>query len=431
MNSARVVMAALVIAGSAELSGVNADSLGSVPGTVRQTPSATAPASTALPTGATGSISPPATLARPATPVPSPTPSPTPTPTPARAAATPAATPSPTPKPSPGEPGLGQLIGQKLIVAMSGLTPSGDLLGRVRRGEVGGVILFGGNVASAEQVIELTRTLRDAAAAGGQPPPLIAVDQEGGSIKRIRSIPPELSAVEMGETGDPALAREEGAETGAALEGLGINVDLAPVADVPASTRSFMYQQGRTFSFSAETTAVLADAFAAGLATHGVIPSLKHFPGIGLATSNTDAKVVTITASAETLASGLLPYQRAIGNHIPLIMLSNATYGAYDASNAAGWSAAIGTTLLRGQLGFTGATITDSLDGTASSRGVAVTRLAVASLRAGTDLILTTGSEAASREVYDALLADAKAGFISTATLRESYARILALKVGR
>jgi len=202
-------------------------------------------------------------------------------------------------------------------------------------------------------------------------------------------------------------------------------------ADVPASTQSFMYQQGRTFSFTAETTSVLANSFASGLESQGVIPSMKHFPGIGLATSNTDARVVTITASAETLASGFVPYRRAIANHIPLIMLSNATYSAYDDSNAAGWSAAIGTTLLREDLGFTGVTITDSLDGTASSRGVAVTTLAIASLLAGTDMILTTGSEASSREVYAALLDQARNGPTSTATLRASYARILALKVGR
>jgi beta-N-acetylhexosaminidase len=323
------------------------------------------------------------------------------------------------------------LIGQKLIVAMAGLAPTEDLLGRVRRGEVGGVILFGANVASKQQVTELTRRLRDAAAAGGQPSLLIAVDQEGGSIKRIGWIPPDVSPSAMGDSGDPALARDQGAETAAALEALGINVDLAPVADVPASTQSFMYQQGRTFSFGAETTSVLANAFASGLESEGVIPSMKHFPGIGLATSNTDAHAVTITASAETLGSGFVPYQRAIANRIPLIMLSNATYTAYDGSNAAGWSAAIGTALLREDLGFTGATITDSLDGTASSRGVAVTTLAIASLLAGTDMILTTGSEASSREVYAALLDEARNGSISTATLRASYARILALKVGR
>jgi beta-N-acetylhexosaminidase len=424
-------MAALVIAGSAELSGVNADSLGSMPVTVQPTPASTASAAPAPSRGGLDSPSPMATFAlvQSAAPAALATPSPTPAPTPARPPATP--TPTPAPLPSSTEPALGQLIGQKLIVAMAGLTPSGDLLGRVRRGEVGGVILFGANVSTKAQVIELTRTLREAAAAGGQPPLLIAVDQEGGSIKRIRWAPPDLSAVEMGEAGDPGLARDEGAETGAALEGLGINVDLAPVADVPESTQSFMYQQGRTFSFSAETTAALSDAFASGLESQGVLPSMKHFPGIGLATRNTDAHAVTITASSEALASGFLPYQRAIANHIPLIMLSNATYSAYDSSSAAGWSAAIGATLLREHLGYRGATITDSLDGTASSRGVAVTTLAVASLLAGTDMILTTGSEASSREVYDALLQEARNGSISTATLRASYTRILSLKVGR
>ncbi|MEZ0240498.1 MAG: glycoside hydrolase family 3 N-terminal domain-containing protein, partial [Chloroflexota bacterium] len=84
---------------------------------------------------------------------------------------------------------------------------------------------------------------------------------------------------------------------------------------------------------------------------------------------------------------------------------------------------------LREQLGFRGATITDSLDGTASSRRIAVTTLATASLRAGTDLILTTGSESSSREVYDALLAEAQTGSITIADLRASYTRVLALKV--
>src|SRR5436305_1056490 len=85
--------------------------------------------------------------------------------------------------------------------------------------ELSGVILFGSNVASKAQVIELTRTLRDAAAAGAQPPLLIAVDQEGGSIKRIRWAPPDLSPPQMGDADDPALARDQGAETGTALQG--------------------------------------------------------------------------------------------------------------------------------------------------------------------------------------------------------------------
>ena len=325
-------------------------------------------------------------------------------------------------------PTLAQLIGQKLIVRMDGTTPTASLLARIRAGQVGGVILFGSNITTKTALVTLTRQLHGAAIAGGQPPLLIVVDQEGGSIKRIPWAPPTLSPPQMGQLGSSSTARSQGQQTGAALEALGIDVDLAPVADVPASTSSFLYRQGRTWSFSATVTTNLANAFAGGLESAGEIPTMKHFPGLGYATLNTDTNVVTIRASRAALAPGLLPYRTAIANRIPLIMLSNATYTAYDPYAAAGWSPAINTTLLRGTLGFRGVTITDSLDGTAAARGYTTSHLAYRAARAGTDMLLITGSEATSRDVYATLLADARAGSIPLAGLRASYTRILALK---
>jgi beta-N-acetylhexosaminidase len=313
---------------------------------------------------------------------------------------------------------------------MDGRTPSADLLGRIGRGEVGGVILFGPNVTTPAALTALTAQLRAAAQAGGQPTFIIAVDQEGGSIKRIPWAPPTMSPPEMGANGDPAVARDQGKSTGSALAGLGINVDLAPVADVPGMTESFMYKDGRTFSFDAATTASLSDAFATGLQSAGVVPSMKHFPGIGFAARNTDVYVVAIGGPKSRLAPGLMPYQTALGHAIPLIMLSNATYNAYDTVNGAGWSPAIVDGLLRGELGFKGVTITDSLDGTAHARKVSTKSLALRAAAAGTDLLLITGSETTSRGVYSALLAAAKAGTIPTTTLQASYDRILALKAG-
>ncbi|HEX5823689.1 MAG TPA: glycoside hydrolase family 3 N-terminal domain-containing protein [Candidatus Limnocylindrales bacterium] len=327
-------------------------------------------------------------------------------------------------------PTMAQLIGQKLVVRMEGATPSADLLGRIRRGEVGGIVLFGPNITTPTALVALTTKLRAAAAAGGQPRLLIAVDQEGGSVKRIPWIPPTLSAPQMGAIARASVALAQGASTAAALHGLGIDVDFAPVADVPASTASFMYRDGRTFSFSAPRTAALADGFATGLESKGVVPAMKHFPGIGFATRNTDVYVDTITASAAALAAGLLPYRLAIGHHIPMIMLSNATYTAYDAHNAAGWSRTIVDTLLRHDLGFTGVTITDSLDGTAKARGLWPRVLAISAARAGTDMILTTGTEASTAGVYATLLRQAQEGTIPLATLRASYDRILDLKAG-
>ena len=133
---------------------------------------------------------------------------------------------------------------------------------------------------------------------------------------------------------------------------------------------------------------------------------------------------------AHALAPGLLPYRKAISHDIPLIMLSNATYSAYDTHHAAGWSPAIVQTLLRHDLGFDGVTITDSLDGTAHARGLATRTLALAACRAGTDRTLSTGSEASTWALYTTLVQAATAGTIPLSLLRASYTRILAMKAG-
>jgi beta-N-acetylhexosaminidase len=323
---------------------------------------------------------------------------------------------------------LSALIGQKLVVAMRGTAPSADLLGRIERGEIGGVILFGANIRSAVQLARITRRLQAAATAGGQPRLLIATDQEGGLVKRVPWAPPTLSPPQMGAVGSASTAFAQGRATGHTLACAGVNGNLAPVADVPRTTDSFLYRDGRTWSFDAATTARLADAFARGVVAGSNVPTMKHFPGLGRATRNTDTSVVTLGASAAQLAPELEPYRTAIGHDIPMIMLSNATYRAYDRFRAAGWSRAISIGLLRDTLGFQGVSITDSLNGTAAARGVSPSSLAVKAAFAGTDMILLTGSEAGSRAAYQALLAAAQDGDLPIVRLRASYDRILALK---
>jgi beta-N-acetylhexosaminidase len=328
-------------------------------------------------------------------------------------------------------PTIAQLIGQKLIVAMDGTTtPSPGLLSRIAKGEIGGVILFGRNVTTKAALIALTSRLHAAAATGGAPRLLIMVDQEGGSIKRIPWAPPTLSPPQMGALASTTIARTQGAATGSALKALEIDVDLAPVADLPASTSSFLYRQGRTWSFSASRTEWLSYNFAYGLRIGGVIPVMKHFPGLGYATANTDTTIVTIRQSASQLAAGLLPYRLGIAHGMPVVMLSNATYTAWDPVHAAGWSTAVNSKLLRSALGFTGVTMTDALDGTASARGYTAAHLALRAAQAGTDFVLITGSESTSAGVFSSLVAAAYSGQISLTGLRASWNRILAIKSG-
>jgi beta-N-acetylhexosaminidase len=321
-----------------------------------------------------------------------------------------------------------QLVGQRLMVSMNGTQPDAALLARIRAGQVGGIILFGSNIVDATQLSTLTHRLQRAASRGGQPPLLIATDQEGGLVRRLDWAPPKRSAEEMGQLSTDGV-QTIGKHTGAALAAAGVNFDLAPVADIPRSPANFIGQQHRAFSTNRFVVSDDVSAFSKGLEAGGALPAVKHFPGLGRAGStSTDDAVVTIDATTTQLNRDLLPYRLAIRRTVrPVIMLSTAVYPAYS-PKAAAWSTAIVTKLLRGTLGFKGVTITDSLASAAAVRHTSEAGVAVRCARHGDDILLVTGSEAASQQVYEALLAKARSGAITAANLQTSYARILKLK---
>ncbi len=319
-----------------------------------------------------------------------------------------------------------QLVGQRLMIGFPGTKANGWLLARIRSGQVGGVLLFSSNVSSPAQLRSLTATLQAAAAAGGQPKLLIATDQEGGQVKRIPWAPPNRSAQALGHL--PASSSlASGTGTGQSLRGLGVNVNLAPVADVPLGPADFIQQQQRAFSTNRFTVSNDAAAFAQGLESAKVWPSLKHFPGLGRATVTTDAALVKITASQAAIQRDLLPYKVALRRGLaPMIMLSTAVYTSYS-PNAAAWSSAI-IGMLRHRLAFKGVTITDSIDAAAAVRHQTVPDVSLRCAKAGDDIILITGSQAASQAAYVALLNAAKSGALPMSQLQTSYARIQTLK---
>jgi beta-N-acetylhexosaminidase len=321
--------------------------------------------------------------------------------------------------PAAGTP-LATLVGARLVVGIDGTSPSPALLERIRQGRVGGVILMGANVRSATQVRELTARLRAAAEAGGRRL-LIMTDQEGGEVRRFRWAPPAASAETLGRRTEGAI-RRTGRSTARALERLGVDVDLAPVADVPGVPGSFIAATDRGFSTNPTRAAKSVTAFAAGLLDGGVAPTLKHFPGLGLATTSTDDAAVRITASEEALRPGFAPYRRAIAAGVaPVVMVSNATYTAFGGQIAA-WSPRVLSTLAG--LGFTGTTITDALEPLARTHHVTLGQAAIRAARAGVDLLLFVGSERSTDAVYGQLLAAARDGRLPRAALEASAARI-------
>jgi beta-N-acetylhexosaminidase len=336
--------------------------------------------------------------------------------------APPAVSPAPEQEPpAPARVPLRRLVGQKLVVRMSGTSPSPELLRRVRRGEVGGVILFPDNVGSRARLSSLTGRLRQAASAGGAPGFVIAVDQEGGPVKRLQAGPPSQAPAQI-SSAQTALA--EGAATGRYLAGLGVNVDLAPVLDVrvPGS-----FIASRAFAATPAGVTTLGNAFASGLQQSGVAATAKHFPGLGHATVNTDNGPSVVGASRAVLDAGLAPFSRAAEDGIGLVMMSNATYPAYGPGPAV-LSTAVVQGQLRGRLGFGGVIVSDDLEAGAIRAVISPAGASVAAAKAGVDMLLLARSEASYGVAYQALLAAARDGRLPRAALEQSYQRIQQLQ---
>src|SRR4051794_19619934 len=222
---------------------------------------------------------------------------------------------------------LSRAVGRKIVTGMEGTFPSRALRARVRKGQVGGVILFGPNVGPG--LGRAIAALQRAARAGGNPPLLVMVDQEGGEVKRLSGLPPSRAPARM--TG--ATAGREGAATGRALRTRGINVNLAPVADV--NHGSFL--GSRSFGSDPPAVAEAACAFAGGVEAAGVNATLKHFPGLGRTRENTDLRRVRVTAPAAALRADLEPYRRCAAT-TRLVMVSHPTYPPFDPPRPAGVS---------------------------------------------------------------------------------------------
>ena len=321
-------------------------------------------------------------------------------------------------------PTLRELVGQRLIVAMRGARPSDALLQRIEEGSIGGVILFGGNIVSPGQLRALTARLQEVARAAGRPPLLIATDQEGGRVRRVPWAGPQASAQEAGSL-RPDEVRASARAAGRHLRSAGVNVDLAPVADV-AGAGSFMALERRAFGTTVADVVAASTSFVRGLEDARVAAVAKHFPGIGRATLNTDRTAVEISTTRRQLERDLAPFRATVAVGVPIVMISNATYPEIDAKPAA-WSTRV-QSLLRREIGFAGVTITDALDGAAATRGRSLPSVTVLAAQAGVDLLLLTGSEASSAAVFEHVVAVSERGGISPGSLDRSYRRIIDLK---
>jgi beta-N-acetylhexosaminidase len=312
-------------------------------------------------------------------------------------------------------------LGEMVISRLTGTTANAELLDRIRAGQIGGVILFAESFALGDARAAATiGELQDAARAAGTWPLLIMTDQEGGEVRRVTDAPPEFAPREMTSA---AVAYGEGLAAGAALKRIGVNVDLAPVADVNLFGTSFL--GARSFGPSAQVVAERACAFAKGLINAGIAYTLKHFPGLGTATTSTDNAPVTVETPASTLRANYAAYRQCGRGPRALVMLSSAGYPTLTgtATPAVLTPKVYGREMTRAHINAV--TISDDLQAAALAEAV---HPALRAINAGLDLLLYAQSEAASAEAYRKLKADLESGSLSVERVSEASTKIRRLK---
>jgi beta-N-acetylhexosaminidase len=228
------------------------------------------------------------------------------------------------------------MVGQMFVVSVGGTDPDYYIEKMVRKRNIGGVILFGYNMKSEEQVESLTGSLQKLSMQTEPAVPLfVAVDQEGGDIASAPWVAPEPAAAEVGSRGDPSEARDIAATMGRQLLRAGINTDFAPVVDTGFGAAI----GNRSYGEDPELVARMGAAAVEGFEEAGVVSAAKHFPNHGPATADSHAGLPVIRHDAKTLESyDLPPFEAAVEAGVPMVMVGHLVYPAIDPHNPASLS---------------------------------------------------------------------------------------------
>ncbi|MEO8208165.1 MAG: glycoside hydrolase family 3 N-terminal domain-containing protein [Chloroflexota bacterium] len=358
----------------------------------------------------------------------------------------------PPPSPSPGATptstaaataALRRKIGRMLVVGFRGTAPaSGEpFMQALSKGELGGVILFdrdtltasvGRNISAPDQLGALTDTLRSTALRGAIGPRLlIAVDQEGGRVARLNpgnGYPAVPSEAELGAANDLTRTTDAAILTGITLAGAGIDFNLAPVVDLnvnPSNPAIGALER----SFSADAAIVVAHASAVIEAQQGagIKMAIKHFPGEGSATGNTDNGIVDVTSTWSP--KELEPFRALIAAGLPdAVMVGHIINGQIDADRPAALSRAVIDGVLRSEFGWRGVVISDDLQAPAITRQYGEGESIALAIEAGVDLLLFANQQVYDADIVEHVLAMVvdlvASGRISESRIDESVDRI-------
>lgn len=341
-------------------------------------------------------------------------------------------------------------VGQLFLVSIPGTGLDAATLSLLTEAKIGNVILFGNNCESGAQLSALTESIQRAVTEAAGAPALIAVDQEGGAVTRITDgatvYPGAMAFAASG--GEPAALdpvpeanalRIEGAFVGEELRALGINCNLAPVADVNTNPQNPVIGV-RSYGDDPSRVAGAATAYALGLQSRGVLSVVKHYPGHGDTSVDSHYGLPVSQKSPDELAAAeLVPFLTAGKAGVAGVMAAHILYPQIDPD---GRPATLSKAVLTGMLregdglsnGFDGLIFTDSMRMGAITSQYGIGNACVLAVNAGADILTTgTGGDDAAglqiqRAAYNEVLAAVKNGTITRETLDDRVGRILFYK---
>lgn len=292
---------------------------------------------------------------------------------------------------------------------------------------VAGVIYFGQNVVSREQIIAMNNNLQEFSKYGL----FISVDEEGGEISRLarNNIEGVTHLQDMSYYGSLDNNIDEVAKVGSTLglelKSLGFNVDFAPVADIEISSNHTMGE--RMFSDDPEVVGVLVSAEVTNMQNQGVCATLKHFPGLGATESDTHYGSVVLNRTIDQLRSAeFIPFKKGIDSGVEFVMVSHTVATGIGDNEPSDLSKEVVTDLLRNELGFNGITITDAHTGMESITSQYTSAQAtIEALKAGIDIVLMPDDLNSSINAVENAI---RSGEISMDRIDESLYRILSVK---
>ncbi len=296
---------------------------------------------------------------------------------------------------------------------------------RLERYPVGGIILFARHIQNPAQLRAFIADMQKTSTI----PLILSIDEEGGCVARLaRSeefyLPKFESMGAVGETGDEDNARGAGQIIGSYLTSYGFTMDFAPVADVNTNPENIVIGT-RAFGNDPELVARMDRAFLSGLHSTGVKGCIKHFPGHGDTKGDTHADYVAVTKSWDELKKcELIPFVKNF-DIADSVMVAHVTCTAIDDTYPASLSKKMVTDKLRGELGYKGLILSDSLNMGAIEKNYGSAEAAVLAFEAGNDIVLMPADF---EKAYDALLAAVNSGRISMERLNDSVLRILKTK---